>query len=38
MSGKGTYVLNDGTKYEGDWKNNYMHGKGKYTWPDGKSY
>ena len=24
--------------YEGEWKNNNMHGKGIYTWKDGRKY
>ena len=25
----------NGTKYTGQWKNNFRSGKGSYTWPDG---
>ena len=25
-------------RYEGDWKDNNMHGKGIYTWKDGRKY
>lgn len=28
----------DGKQYEGDWKNNQMHGKGTFKWPDGRVY
>ena len=28
----------DGRMYEGEWKNNLMHGRGKFTWPDGTCY
>ena len=28
----------DGREYEGDWKDNKMHGQGEFTWPDGKKY
>ena len=24
--------------YEGEWKNNKMHGKGIFTWKDGRRY
>jgi len=28
----------DGDFYEGNWKNDNMHGYGKYTWSDGDVY
>ena len=28
----------DGRKYEGEWKNDLMHGKGTFVWPDGRKY
>ena len=31
-------MWSDGRKYEGDWKNNKMHGNGMYTWADGRKY
>ena len=34
----GTYVWNDGRKYEGEWKANKMHGQGTFTWQDGRCY
>ena len=34
----GLYSWPDGRRYEGDWQNNKMHGKGKYFWPDGRSH
>ena len=32
------YVQIDGKKYEGEWKNNMMHGEGAYHWKDGRKY
>ena len=32
------YTWPDGKKFEGEWLNNNMHGKGKYVWADGRSY
>ena len=34
----GIYEWNDGRRYDGDWKNNQMHGKGVFTWDNGKRY
>ena len=34
----GTYIWSDGRRYEGQWKENQMHGKGSFTWPEGKTY
>jgi hypothetical protein len=31
-------MWNNGRKYNGEWKNNNMHGKGLYTRADGRSY
>ena len=31
------YMAN-GSKYQGDWKNNKEEGYGIYTWPDGSRY
>lgn len=28
----------DGSSYIGSWKDNEMHGEGKYNWPDGSNY
>jgi hypothetical protein len=28
----------DGSIYEGEFKENNLHGKGRYTWPDGRSF
>ena len=28
----------DGREYEGEWKDNKMHGRGVFTWKDGKKY
>ena len=33
--GKGTFIWQDGRKYEGDWKEGKTHGQGKYSYPDG---
>ena len=30
--GFGVYKHSNGDIYEGEWMNNLMHGKGKYTW------
>jgi hypothetical protein len=35
MSGKGIMQFADGSKYNGDWENNLMHGVGAYDDPDG---
>jgi hypothetical protein len=31
-------MWSDGRGYEGYWKNSKMHGKGIYTWKDGRRY
>ena len=33
---KGTKIFPNGDKYEGEWKNNKMHGAGVFTWSNGK--
>lgn len=32
------FIINILKRYEGDWKDNNMHGKGIYTWKDGRKY
>ena len=32
------FFFKDGRHYEGEWKNNKMHGFGIIAWPDGKFY
>jgi len=32
------YTWADGRKYEGEWRNNKMHGKGTFVWADGRKY
>lgn len=34
--GKGRYVWNDQSMYEGEWYENKIHGYGLYVWPDGR--
>lgn len=34
----GTYRWIDGRGYEGAWYENKMHGKGRFTWKDGREY
>ena len=36
--GKGKYLYENGDIYEGDWKNNKMHGYGQYRTPSGIMY
>ena len=38
MEGRGIFTWKDGSRYEGDYKNNRKHGKGKYLSVDGKEY
>ena len=38
LSGIGTFVFRDGRKYEGQWRNNKMHGYGMLTLGNGKSW
>ena len=35
---KGNYVWADGSKYEGEWKNNKIEGEGIYIWSDQRKY
>jgi len=37
-NGFAIYEFPNGDKYEGNWKNNLMHGKGTYLKPDGFKY
>ena len=36
MTSIGKLKFPDGSTYEGEWKNSKMHGKGVFTWSDGK--
>jgi len=36
LNGIGTYLWPDGRKYEGEWKDNKMHGEGNFDWGDGR--
>ena len=36
--GQETYVLDNGDKYEGDWKNGEPHGQGTFIWANGDKY
>lgn len=38
MEGHGKLILQDGTSYEGDFKNGYQHGYGIEKFADGSSY
>ena len=38
ISGIGTFYFEDMRKYEGQWKNNKMHGYGTIIWPGGDIY
>ena len=38
MHGYGRYVLPDGKRYEGQYKDDQKHGFGIYIWPDGRLY
>lgn len=31
-------TTHDGLKYEGEWKNGQLHGKGKFKYIDGREY
>ena len=38
-TGLGIYIWKQfGTKYIGEWLDNFMHGKGVFSWPDGRKY
>ena len=37
-SNQGIQFLNDGGKYEGEYKDGKYHGQGTYTWSDGTKY
>ncbi len=37
-NGYGVFYYHEGGKYKGNWLNNKMHGKGKYTWTNKKIY
>ena len=37
-TGKGVYTPWSGAKYDGDYVDGKMHGKGVMTWPDGRKY
>lgn len=36
--GKGTYIWNDGTRYEGDFKNGFRNGKGIIVYKSGDTF
>jgi hypothetical protein len=36
--GKGKYVWNDNSSYNGEWFENKINGWGEYLWPDGRRY
>ena len=38
MDEKGISIFNNGSKYDGNYKNGLKHGLGKYTWPNGKVF
>jgi len=38
MHGKGSYVWQDGRRYEGEYQFNKKHGTGTYTYSDGSRY
>jgi len=38
IEGEGKCVWKTQKAYNGHWHNNRMHGKGEFTWPDGKKY
>ena len=37
-NGKGTFILSNGAKYVGEWKDGKIHGEGTMEWPDGGWY
>jgi hypothetical protein len=38
INGKGILFFVDGSKYDGEFKDNEIHGYGEYYWEDGKIY
>ena len=36
--GSGTMLFQTGSRYDGHWKDNRFHGRGKYNWSDGRMY
>merc|ERR1712187_908700 len=36
--GQGSFKWKNLHRYTGQWVDNYMHGAGRYDWPDGSSY
>ena len=38
INGEGTFEYDDGSKYDGEWKNNIMEGYGTFIWPNGRKY
>ena len=36
--GFGHFFFKNGHIYSGNWKSDCMEGKGKYEWPDGRTY
>lgn len=38
VDGFGIYTWDDGSKYEGEYKDSLQYGKGVFTWPDGNRY
>ena len=38
MSGKGLFIWNDGSRYQGEYQNDEKNGKGKLIWPDGRAW
>jgi len=38
MAGFGVYFFEEGSKYEGEWKDNNAHGKGFYHYANGDVY
>lgn len=38
MEGRGTFTWRDGSIYEGEYRNNRKHGRGKYISSEGKAF
>ena len=38
VNGQGTYIFFDGSKYDGEWKDDFPNGQGIMTWTDGSKY